>query len=216
MADRRLILAKLMHFGRYLAGWLFILTSAIWLTVHAIWLYWLTLKTTDVLQQVNLSQATMMHNYRQLLAYLDFPWVTKLAMADFSDSKAGLQHFADVKHLLMLNNVILIITMFITGWGLWRLLRQRRLWQLQLPMQIALPIAPILAVIMSMNFNQFFITFHEILFRNDDWLFDPNRDPIIDALPASFFLNCFVLFFVIFEGWLVVGWLVGRQAAKSI
>ena len=45
--------------------------------------------------------------------------------------------------------------------------------------------------------NKFFVTFHRLLFANDDWLFDPKLDPIINALPASYFLAAFSLFILL-------------------
>ena len=44
------------------------------------------------------------------------------------------------------------------------------------------------------DFEDFFIVFHEVLFRNDDWIFDPNLDPIINTLPSEYFLACFGIF----------------------
>ncbi|GKT03446.1 TIGR01906 family membrane protein [Furfurilactobacillus entadae] len=205
---------RLGHWFRYLCGWLFILTSAITLTVHAVWVYRVTLSNTDVLQQVGLTRAQMMHNYMQLLHYLNWPWVTQLRLPNFVDSVGALKHFADVKQLLLLNNLVCLVTLPIVGWGLWWLWHEERLWQLLLPMQIALPLPPVVAALMAVNFDQFFITFHHLLFRNNDWLFDPRYDPIINALPESFFLACFALFFVLLEGWLIAGYLVSRRSLR--
>jgi len=58
----------------------------------------------------------------------------------------------------------------------------------------------ILAILMAINFDGFFVVFHEVLFRNSDWLFDPSKDPVINVLPEEFFTQCFVLFFILFEG----------------
>lgn len=37
-----------------------------------------------------------------------------------------------------------------------------------------------------------FVAFHQLVFRNDYWLFDPATDPIIDLLPDSYFFRCLV------------------------
>lgn len=60
-----------------------------------------------------------------------------------------------------------------------------------------------LGIFLVTDFEDFFVKFHEMLFRNSDWMFDPETDPIILALPAEFFMACFILFiilFVIFQG----------------
>ncbi|WP_390889719.1 lipoprotein intramolecular transacylase Lit [Latilactobacillus curvatus] len=75
-------------------------------------------------------------------------------------------------------------------------------------MQVALVVPPILGFIASMNFDRFFITFHELLFRNLNWQFDPITDPIILVLPEVYFGLCFALFFILLEG--SFAWLLWR------
>lgn len=45
----------------------------------------------------------------------------------------------------------------------------------------------LLAVLLSLNFNQYFIYFHHILFTNDLWLLNPDTDLLIQMLPEKFF-----------------------------
>jgi len=71
-----------------------------------------------------------------------------------------------------------------------------------------------LAAVMAVDFNDFFIDFHKILFRNNDWLFDPSLDPIITALPDTFFLHCFIMAFALFEAGLIWLYWLGRQSFK--
>ena len=44
-------------------------------------------------------------------------------------------------------------------------------------------------IIASINFDYFFIKFHETLFNNDLWLLDPNTDYIICLLPENIFME---------------------------
>ncbi len=54
----------------------------------------------------------------------------------------------------------------------------------------------------ALDFDRFFTVFHMIFFPGkDNWIFDPNTDPVINLLPETFFLNCAVLIFAI----LIVG-----------
>jgi integral membrane protein (TIGR01906 family) len=41
---------------------------------------------------------------------------------------------------------------------------------------------------MTINFSKAFYFFHKIFFRNDYWIFDPQKDPIINALPEELFM----------------------------
>ncbi len=46
---------------------------------------------------------------------------------------------------------------------------------------------------------------HKIFFRNDDWMFNPSTDPIINLLPETFFLHCaLIIILIIFLGSLIL------------
>lgn len=193
---------------QWVALFLAIISLVIFLTINSVWLYWLNVKLGHLSKIVQLSTSRIVQNYLQLLGYLQLPWVTKLDMLDFPTSPSGLQHFIDVKHLFLLNNGVLIVTI----WPAIRFLRtlsaKKMMWKLIRPFQTA-AIVPLLAgLLMLVNFNQFFIDFHKILFRNSDWLFDPRFDPVILVLPETFFSQCFLLAFGLFE--LIMLWGVWR------
>ena len=62
-------------------------------------------------------------------------------------------------------------------------------------MTILLPI--ITAIPIVINFNYFFIKFHEAVFSNDYWIFDPNIDPVINMLPQDIFFHIGILILAI-------------------
>ena len=45
-----------------------------------------------------------------------------------------------------------------------------------------------IALFIYANFNRVFITFHQLVFSNDFWIFDYKKDPIILFLPEKFFM----------------------------
>ncbi|BDZ31198.1 TIGR01906 family membrane protein [Lactiplantibacillus sp. WILCCON 0030] len=201
---------------QWLGLYLWLVSGTIILTINASWLYYFNARWQQLGHLVNLSTGRLMTNYFQLLAYLNFPWVSRLKMADFTDSTSALIHFADVKNLFLLDYAVFIVTC-VTTYYLWRRLkRDQQLWRFVLPMQTALWVPPLIAAAMAVNFDQFFVFFHKVLFRNSDWLFDPLFDRIIIVLPDTFFLQCFVLAFVILE-WSFAYYLsVGKQALKQL
>lgn len=208
-----------MNNGRKWLNWtllfLAIVSGVIFLTINSVWLYWLNVRLGHLGKLVGLSNSRVMSNYLQLMRYLQLPWITQLNMADFPTSPNGLQHFIDVKHLFLLNNGVFIVTLYPAYRFVHQLQIQRRLWQVIRPFQIAAVVPVLASLLMLVNFNQFFITFHKILFRNSDWLFDPAFDPVINVLPESFFSQCFVLAFGLFELIMLVGVLVGRRSFKQ-
>lgn len=193
---------------QWIVLFLAIISLVIFLTINSVWLYWLNVKLGHLSKIVQISTSRIVQNYLQLLAYLQLPWITKLDMMDFPTSPNGLQHFIDVKHLFLLNNGILIVTIAPAIHFLRSLSVKKMLWKLIRPFQTAALVPVLAGLMMLVNFNQFFIDFHKLLFRNSDWLFDPRFDPVILVLPESFFSQCFLLAFVLFE--LVMIWGIWR------
>lgn len=203
------------RFGQWFAFHLFGISLAIFLVINSTILYRWTLSWNGVLSAVHLSEAQLMKNYHQLISYLSFPWITKLKMTNFTSSAAGLQHFSDVKKLFMLNDVVLLVSGILVFFFVRELVRTKTLWRVIRQMQVSLLVPVFVAVMMSISFDQFFIGFHEVLFRNDDWMFDPQKDPIITALPETFFLECFVLFFVLIEIYYLIFLWLGKKQLKN-
>ncbi|GMA47726.1 integral membrane protein [Tetragenococcus muriaticus PMC-11-5] len=73
----------------------------------------------------------------------------------------------------------------------------------------------VLLALMAVGFDQFFITFHEVFFTNEDWLFDPATDPIINVLPEQYFMHCFLFFFVLIELFFWIMILIGKKESKN-
>ncbi|QMU07863.1 TIGR01906 family membrane protein [Levilactobacillus suantsaii] len=208
---------RLKRWGGLTAVILLLLSLSITLTINGVWLYRLDINWLHIEHTVNLSAHTLMHNYGQLLAYLELPWVTDLNMSNFPTSFTGMIHFEDVKRLFLINHVVLLLSLWPAGWYLRQLSKRATQWRLLRPMQIVAVVPVALAVCLVVNFNGFFVTFHEILFRNNDWLFDPDLDPVILALPDTFFLHCFILAFGLFElGVLGLYWWAKRAVKRAI
>lgn len=193
-----------------------IISGVIFLTINSIWLYWLNLKTTEILSEVNLSIHRMMTNYVHLLEYLELPWIHHLSMQDFTYSINGLEHFREVKSLFLVNNVVLLVTIVPAIVFLRRLVNQHQQWKLIKPFSIGALVPIIVGSIIVLDFNRFFVMFHMLLFRNNDWVFNPQLDPIILALPEYFFAQCFFIVFGWFELFMIVGIWRGFVSVKKI
>lgn len=202
-----------------IANWLALVVAAVSLTAVATIVLTLALYPFEIIGQhltdYGLTASQLNHNYWQLMSYLNFPWVRKLHMTDFPVSISGAQHFADVKQLFMLAWVLLILSLPWAIRFLRQLRRRRALDLLKYPAQIGAILPVLVAMIAALDFDQFFIAFHHLFFRNSNWLFDPQTDPVILVLPESFFSHCFILAFVIFEGLMIWGWVSGHRALNG-
>ncbi|MFC6464467.1 TIGR01906 family membrane protein [Marinilactibacillus sp. GCM10026970] len=192
---------------------LLIVSTAIAITIWFIPLYQLAIYNYDLPERLGISYDQLMNNYYILLRYLHFPWITELNFPDFISSEDGLFHFYEVKRLFYINYGVL----FISGIGTYfyvRFLRKtKRYWVLIKPFFIASLVPPVLLMFLAVAFDQMFVLFHQLFFDNDAWLFNPATDPIINALPESFFMYCFILFFVLIEGSFIIGYQISKRKA---
>lgn len=205
---------QLQRFSQWLSLFLTSISFAIALTINSTWLYRWAIDRDQLLTMTTLSKQELMAQYHQLLAYLNFPWITELNLAAFPMSESGMTHFVDVKHLFLINSIVLLVTIVPTLYFLISLAKTNRFWQVIRPMQIAMAIPFIFACLMLAGFDRFFITFHEVLFRNADWVFNPATDPIINVLPESFFLSCFACFFICLEAIFFFLYWMGKRSLK--
>ncbi|GAB2024613.1 TIGR01906 family membrane protein [Lactovum odontotermitis] len=162
-------------------------------------------KLTDV---AGMSSGRLMHNYLVLMEYLLNPFRTKLKMPDFPDSAGALKHFGEVKVLFLL---VLILTLVLIPIVI-KFYREH----LQILFHRGIIIAMVLPVLLALfaatvGFDSFFVLFHQILFRDTTWLFDPATDPIINVLTDTFFMYCFIIFAIIYEGVMLISLLLSSN-----
>lgn len=139
--------------------------------------------------------AVIRRNYDTLCNYLFFWNRGVLVLPDFAMSEHGRIHFADCKRIFDVVQILCIVTGIITIAGAIRKKHTARCLRIAGIMTIAIPV--VLGILAAVQWNALFVTFHTILFRNDYWLFDPARDPIILVLPDGFFLQCAVVILII-------------------
>ncbi len=191
------------------------LSLSILLTVNSIWLFDLNMHVLNLSTATGLSATKMHGEYLRIINYIQNPFAPSLQFRYFISSPNGLQHFKDVRHLVIFNNVIALIFVPLMITMLRRLNKKSLTWILITPIKVIVIISLAIVALMVVNFEQIFILFHEVLFRNSDWIFDPDLDPVINMLPDTFFFECFSLFFVIFLLLHLIIYYFGRQSLKS-
>jgi integral membrane protein (TIGR01906 family) len=192
-----------------------LLTLAITLTINARWLYQLDIRHLGLLDYTTLSEKELLHNFDQLMRYLNLPWVETLKMTDFPVSTNGALHFYEVKRLFLVNYGVLLVTVIPSIVYVRHLNKQQRLWTMIQPFRIAVVVPIVIAFLMAVNFDRFFVLFHGVFFNNDAWIFNPATDPIINVLPETFFLHSFILFFVLLEIFYLLPIYFGKRALKK-
>lgn len=195
-----------------------LLAFSILVVIYGMWLgYGWEIQFLDLEQQTHLTAQTISYNFQVLIDYLTLPWVSQLSMPDFRSSEAGLHHFQAVKSLFHLVQALSLLLLPAVV-SFYRQVIQKDYFHLFSGKILAALAAPIMigSFALLMGFENFFILFHQLLFVGDDsWLFDPRLDPVIRILPESFFLHAFVLFFLVYEGILLILWLWSRKSERS-
>lgn len=177
---------------------IWLLAMAVLGTIYGAWLlYPLEVDWLNLTNQVIITKAELLHNFNVLMVYLTSPFSQVLDMPDFPSSASGLKHFADVKLLFHLTQVIAVLT---TIPALLFFKSKDKIFFQKVFLGAALVPVVVSLIGVMIGFENFFTLFHQVLFPGDSsWLFNPATDPIIWVLPEMFFLHCFVLFFVLYE-----------------
>lgn len=193
---------------------LWLLALSILATIYLAWLlYPFAIDHFDLDRWSGLSKSVISANFNHLMTYLLSPFHTQLAMPDFPSSASGLKHFADVKVLFQLTQTLVLLLTVPSFLFLKTTYQQQLLWKTQ-KVWLGTLISPLVIALFGVliGFERFFVLFHTVLFPGDSsWLFHPDRDPIILVLPAPFFLACFVLFFILYEGLLIILWFLSKK-----
>lgn len=133
-------------------------------------------------------------DFRRLLIYLINPLIQHLHFQFLSLSHNAQYHFKVVK------GIIGMIELTFVGGLIWQ---AHLLAQLKKDYQYALNILVILKMIIGwiiicgmliwINFTSAFITIHRWLFTDLTWIFNPRTDPIVWAMPITFFSHLFLM-----------------------
>ena len=183
---------------------LFILSFAIVFVVFFKPLYYFDIDHLKLVENTRYTYQQLKENYQILIHYQSIFYQGKLVLKDFIMSKGGRIHFEEVKRIFEVLQVICLLTFCTTSILVYKQIKQKeyRFFKLTAVLTIVIPL--ILSFFAFVDFEHLFITFHQLVFSNDYWLFNPKLDPIINILPESFFMHCFMLivFIVLFSAFI--------------
>lgn len=162
----------------------------------------------------SVTHGQLISDYWRLMSYLQLPGGS-LHFNFIPMSTSGKQHFSDVKNLFLINEIILILSGLVGGVLIWNKKKKHQLWQLMFLLQGLIIGVPIIFTILAINFNHYFIIFHQLLFNNKDWLFDPLTDPIINVLDEVFFTQTLLLFVILLEVEMIILYVISKHQSSS-
>ncbi|GAA4653802.1 TIGR01906 family membrane protein [Anaerocolumna aminovalerica] len=152
-------------------------------------IYYLDIDRLNISQTSGLEKDVIIENYDALIRYNSPFYKGDLKLPGLPSSPGGLQHFAEVKTIFTafyyIAAISIIISLLIIFYK-----RSKKDNSYLLVSSITVLVIPVIAALGSIiNFDAIFLLFHKIFFRNDLWIFDPAKDPVITILPATFFLH---------------------------
>lgn len=156
--------------------------------------------------QLDLTSQQVRGDYWRLLLYLQQPWPACLRLVNIPLTARAIDHFRDVRHLLLSGEVVGLFSLISTIWLLNKQKRQGQLWRVLLSLKWLLYFLVMVIWLPLINFSTDFIRFHRIIFCNQDWILLSRRDPIILLMPEQFFWHLFIIFIVIILGLLGILW----------
>lgn len=172
---------------------IFIISFAVVFTVFFKQLYYFDINYLNIGKISGLSVETIKENYDILINYQSIFYQGDLNLPDFTMSVAGRIHFQEVKTIFEVIQVSMLISGIISIVLLIKRFKEKEYRFLRLTGIITILIPSILGFLVAIDFDQAFIIFHKLFFRNDFWIFDYRADPVITILPETFFMHCLML-----------------------
>lgn len=156
-------------------------------------IYYICIPVLHIEENSGFSKDKIISNYDALIHYFS-PFVKgRLELPSLHQSMNGIQHFAEVKNIFLTLYAFIPVTLLLLLIYLYRNRRMPKYHFLKTS-SIFLSVTPILfATGFLLNFNFTFTLFHKIFFRNNYWIFNSQKDPIIRILPEEFFCLCGII-----------------------
>lgn len=168
---------------------IFIISGSVILGLRCKSLYYYDVKKLNISEMSGFTEEEIKLNYDYLIDYNLNKNVAEFHLPTIKYSKEGKIHFEEVRNIFQIVKKVLYISGLISILGIILSIKNKNIKFLNTAsiMTILLPI--ITAIPLMINFNYFFIKFHETVFSNDYWIFDPNIDPVINMLPQDVFFH---------------------------
>lgn len=172
---------------------LFIITSIVKFTVVFKPLYYFDIKHLNIPILSGMSEEEIKLNYDYLIKYNTSYRDYEFNMPTLKSSIQGKIHFEEVRDVFKVLNKINIISGVISVLGIYIVLKKKEIKIIKYAGIISMLIPIFLVIPITIQFEKSFEIFHRLIFNNDYWIFDPSKDPVINMLPAEFFLHCGVV-----------------------
>ena len=168
---------------------LLIIGSTTMITVGFKQLYYFDINYLNISEQNNLTKEEIKINYDYMIDYNLNKISGEFDLPTIKSSPEGKVHFEEVKEIIQNVIKLLIVSLIITIIGIIANLKNNNIEFLNITSKLVIILPILVSIPMLINFDKTFVAFHELMFDNDYWIFDPSKDPVINILPQEFFFH---------------------------
>lgn len=181
---------KILSFLLAVCIFLFLTGTSVFVTLAFRPLYYHDIRSMDIPKKSGFSEKVIRENYDALIDY-NLPIADgKLIFPSFPMSKTAEIHFEEVKDIFDCFKFTAIFAAVVAAVGIAISVKKREYLFLKYTAVVSIGIPVVLGGLTAAFWDKVFILFHELVFDNDYWMFDPDTDPIITILPDEFFEHC--------------------------
>jgi integral membrane protein (TIGR01906 family) len=171
---------------------LFFISISVIIIINARPLYYNNIEHMGLEKISGLDKETIIENYDALIDYCSPFYHGELTFPSLTSSESGTSHFAETKVIFVSFYYIAAITGILLLLIILYKKKQQDTSYLRTSAITIIVLPAIVGIATALNFEKTFLLFHKLVFRNNDWLFNPDTDPIINLLPEEFFMYCAV------------------------
>lgn len=163
--------------------------------------YFFHIDLLNITEAAGCSKSDLIISFNELMDSLVFYKPFSEGVFDYSIS--GMNHFLDCRILFTLDLValpisfiIFLVYIILIKLNFIKVYRIKGMSILFYASFVPIVVLGALAIFALIDVNSAYAFFHAVLFPGkDNWVFNPYTDPIINALPEQFFLDCGILIF---------------------
>lgn len=171
-------------------GFFFLVSASVTLTLNFRPLYYLDMKLLDIPGNSGYSEELIRENYDRLILYNNITGRGELEFDRMPMSKQAEIHFKEVKRVFEFFEYLAIGSGLLLGAGAAVLRKRGDFGWMKATAYCSFAIPAVLGILVVSDWETVFVEFHQLVFQNDYWLFDPDIDPIIRILPDAYFMHC--------------------------
>ena len=176
---------------------LFVIGSSVIITMNIKSIYYNDIDKLNIESMSNLSREDIIENYDYLIDY-NLSWkADEFELPSLPSSHNGKIHFEEVRNIFQIIKKVFYLTGLISILGIILNIKDKNIKFLNITSITTILLPVIVSILLIINFNYFFIKFHEAVFSNDYWIFDPDIDPVINILPEDIFFHIGILILAI-------------------